>query len=76
MPVSWSNLILIPLIFNLAAISICWICYGLRVPGWRKTTYRERIYRCSICEHVYVDARGVPLSRCPRCGCLNEPVRI
>ncbi len=76
MEVSWAHLIFIPLFFNLLAISACGIYYGLRISAWRKNPYQDRIYRCSICEHVYVDARGVPLARCPRCGCLNEPVKI
>lgn len=36
---------------------------------------RANIYRCEQCNHVYVDARVVPLSRCARCRTLNEAIR-
>ena len=36
---------------------------------------RANIYRCEQCNHVYVDPRVVPLSRCVRCRCLNEAIR-
>jgi rubrerythrin len=36
---------------------------------------RAHIYRCDQCGHVYVDARAVPISRCPSCRTLNEAIR-
>lgn len=62
---------LLPLIFILGL----WFYYRLRESSRLGAPRDERIYRCQICSHVYVDSRDVPLSRCPRCDTLNEPVR-
>jgi hypothetical protein len=69
-----SNLILIPMIFTLDGMFLCWIFYWLSGPAIEKTS-RQNIYRCKVCRHVYVDKRHVPLSRCGRCGCLNESIK-
>ena len=37
---------------------------------------RESIYECSDCGHVYAFARNRPMECCPRCGHLNEAVRM
>ncbi len=37
---------------------------------------RESIYECAHCGHVYAFARNRPMDRCPRCGELNEAVRM
>ena len=34
-----------------------------------------KIYRCGRCNHVYVDTRDVPMSRCPQCDHFNEAIR-
>lgn len=75
MIVAYSNLILIPLVFNLVAVVLCCLYYAFRDKRLSPVYDAKRIYRCGVCEHVYIEARDVPLSRCPRCGCLNEPVR-
>jgi hypothetical protein len=63
------------LLFNLVIVFTCYVYYTL-VRFARGVRERStRIYRCQVCEHVYVDDRDVPLARCPRCGCLNEAVR-
>ena len=73
--VSISNLIFIPLLFSLLILLGCHVYYtAIRLAhGVRER--RSRIYRCQVCEHVYVDDRDLPLARCPRCGCLNDAVR-
>ncbi len=72
---SISNLIFIPLLFTLFILFVCSVYYSVvefaRGVGERRT----RIYRCQVCEHVYVDDRDLPLARCRRCGCLNDAVR-
>ena len=37
---------------------------------------RESIYECTDCGHVYAFARNRPMDRCPRCGHLNDAVRM
>lgn len=69
------NLVLIPLVFNLAILLACWVYYSFVHPSGRVAHTRSRIYRCGVCEHVYVEARDVPLARCPRCGRNNEAIR-
>lgn len=77
MEVSLPALILIPMVFHLVIVGVCWLYYVVRdnTLRVRLTPDRKRIYRCQVCEFVYLDARDVPLARCPRCGCLNEAVK-
>ncbi len=75
MNTSLSGLILIPMIFHLVVISICWLYYLVREGYPHMAPVRSRIYRCQVCEYVYLDTRDVPLARCQRCGCLNEAVK-
>ena len=73
--VSFTNLILVPLVFNLVVLFSCYVYYSATRFARGVRERRTRIYRCQVCEHVYVDDRDVPLARCPRCGCLNDAVR-
>ena len=75
MQLSLPNLVIVPLVFALVGLFGCWVYYAARRNAQRIRTAHARIYRCSVCHHVYVDARDVPLARCPRCGCLNEAVK-
>ncbi|HPG00013.1 MAG TPA: hypothetical protein PLE77_08080 [Kiritimatiellia bacterium] len=68
-------LLLFPLLFTLVALFACGLYYSYRRAEPRVKASRTRIYRCSVCRHVYVDSRDVPLARCTRCGCLNEAVK-
>jgi len=74
--VSLTELMLIPMLFHLLVILVCWLYYLARESAPQLSPSRNRIYRCQVCEHVYLDARDVPLARCPRCGCLNEAVKM
>lgn len=75
MTVTLSQLVLIPMLSYLCAVLACWLYYQFRAQPPRLMAHRNRIYRCQVCQHVYLDARDVPLARCPRCGVLNEAVR-
>lgn len=69
------HLVALPLFFALVLLLAASLYYSAR-QGWHRTrTSRSTIYKCSACAHVYVDARDVPVSRCPRCGRMNEAVR-
>lgn len=72
---SLPNLLLVPFLFALVLLFLTGLYYAARQHAPRLKTSRARIYRCSVCRHVYEEARDVPLARCPRCGCLNEAVR-
>ncbi|MBN1267981.1 MAG: hypothetical protein JXB04_00185 [Kiritimatiellae bacterium] len=74
-PVSFASMVFVPMVASLGAVMACWLYYGLRRGTARRDASGERIYRCTVCRHVYVDDRDVPLARCPRCGCLNEAVK-
>jgi hypothetical protein len=74
MDVTIPNLLLVPLVWTLASIFLGWLYYGIRSTA-RSLSAGSRIYRCRVCEHVYLEERDVPLARCPRCGCLNEAIR-
>lgn len=75
MNVSLTQLVMVPMLFHLLVILFCWLFYLARENGPALVKKRNRIYRCQVCEHVYLDGRDVPLARCPRCGCLNEAVK-
>ena len=76
MNVDITELILIPMLLHLGAVLLCWIIYACRDEPRPARAQRHRIYRCQHCEHVYLDARNVPVARCSRCGKLNEAVRM
>ena len=73
--VSYTNLILVPMAFNLLILLICYVYYSARRAARRVKQQPSRLYRCQQCDHVYVDIRDVPLARCPRCDSLNEALR-
>lgn len=73
--VSQPMLIFVPFLFSLVALFAAAVYYAARRSALRVRKSGSRIYRCAACDHVYVDARDVPLARCPRCACLNEAVK-
>jgi hypothetical protein len=74
-PLPIQDLFLLALVIPILLLAGLWIAYALRSGERPPPRTRARIYRCAVCAHVYVDTRNVPLSRCARCGCLNEAVR-
>ena len=67
-------LLLIPLAIQLAVLSGLAVYYSvIHPPRYRRK--KAHIYRCAVCNYVYLDERNVPLSRCTRCSCLNEAIR-
>ncbi len=76
MSVDLTQLFFWPVLVYLIVILLCWTYYLARENAARLVSKQNRIYRCEICEHVYLDARDVPLARCTRCGNLNEAVRM
>jgi phage FluMu protein Com len=70
--VSLSGLFVIYLLSFLAMILALWIVYEFRRKAGQVEPSEQRIYRCTICTHVYLDDRDEAFSRCPRCGSLND----
>ncbi len=64
------------LIANLALIFAATLYYFMRRFRW---TPRPRaapyVFRCSVCGHVYLDRRNVPMAACGQCGNMNECVK-
>jgi hypothetical protein len=69
------GMLLAPVIFNLVALFGAWLYYSQRSSWPGQPIEQGKIYRCSSCGHVYVGARDVPMSRCPKCGTFNEAVK-
>jgi hypothetical protein len=64
------------LLVHLAVVFAATLFYAVRRVRW---TARRRaapfIFRCSVCGHVYLDRRNVPMSECEKCGNMNESVK-
>ena len=71
----WNWLFLIPVFFFTGAVALLSMLYSWRERWKYRNPYNDHLYRCSVCEHVYVDERETGLARCPRCECLNEHIR-
>ena len=65
----------LPLAVNLLLVFSWWVAYTVRDVARQAPTRPAHIYRCAVCDRVYVDERDVPLARCPTCGCLNEATK-
>jgi hypothetical protein len=74
MELSFSQILLFPMGCKLAIIVVFWGYYRLFKSN-DPSPQNPNIYRCASCEYVYIDERKVPLSRCGRCGKLNEAVK-
>ncbi len=64
------------LVMNLGAVFAVSLYYSVRRARW---TPRQRaapqIFRCTVCGHVYLDRRNVPMAECTKCGNMNESVK-
>lgn len=64
------------LIVNLSMVFAATLYYSVR---WYQRLPRHHtapfIFRCSVCGHVYLDHRNVPMAECQKCGKLNENVK-
>ena len=68
------QLLLLPLAIQLVVLFGIAVYYGV-IHRQRYDRKKANIYRCAVCNYVYLDGRNVPLSRCTRCSCLNEAIR-
>lgn len=74
MNLTHTEYVLIPLAASIGVVALAWLDHMTRTRR-RERRNRGLIYRCSSCGRVYEDARHVPLSSCPGCRTLNEPVQ-
>ena len=55
------------------AITLYYSARGFRrMPRRREAPF---IFRCSVCGHVYLDHRNVPMAECKKCGNMNESIK-
>jgi hypothetical protein len=67
-------LLVLPLAGSLLFLLLTALFYSLR--DRHRRTGHERIFRCGVCRHVYVASRKSKITACPRCGEVNEAVRM
>ena len=76
MPLSLSGWYMVFLVANLSMVFGATLYYSVR---WYRRMPRHRaapfIFRCSVCGHVYMDRRNVPMAECGKCGAMNESVK-
>ena len=58
----------------LAVILGVWVYYSARRRAWLPAPTKKVIYRCSKCQHFYVEAGGN--KPCPQCGHENEQLQF
>ncbi len=73
--VSLSRLLFIYLFVFLAAIFLAWVLYAWAGSRREKSALRYRV-RCVICAFDFEDRTNTTLPQCPRCGSLNERLRL
>ena len=64
------------LVANLSVVFAATLYYAVR--RYRRTPRRHAapyVFRCSVCGHVYMDRRNVPMAECGKCGTMNENVK-
>jgi len=76
MPLTLPDWFVFFLIANLSMVFAATLYYSLR-GHWRMPRHRAApfIFRCSVCGHVYLDHRNVPMAECEKCGNMNENVK-
>jgi hypothetical protein len=74
-PVSLSLLVTVYLLLFLAAIFLLWIFSEWNRRRRESRALRYRL-RCVICAFEFEDRTAELLPRCPRCGSLNERLKL
>lgn len=69
----WLSLFLIA---NLSLVFAAALYYAVRqIRRWPRPRATPNIFRCSVCGHVYLERRDVPMAVCGKCGSMNENVK-
>jgi len=56
----------------LCLLFLIWLVSELKEKRKRYQPPGKKLWRCSICAHVYIADRDESLTKCPRCGNLQE----
>ncbi len=71
-----SEAFVVLLIAHLAVVFAATLYYAIRQYRWVPRRHAAPvIFRCSVCGHVYLDRRNVPMSECGKCGNMNESIK-
>lgn len=73
--VSLSTFFAIPVAIHLGILLIIWLADLWSTLAHERRDTASGLYRCTVCEHVYVDRRALPMVRCARCGSMNNLIR-
>ena len=68
-------LVLIYLALLLASVFGAWLLYGWTRQRQERHAFRH-ILRCTRCGFEYEDKTSASLAQCPRCGGMNERLRL
>ena len=68
-------LVLIYVALLLASVMCAWLYYGWTRHRRERDAFRS-ILRCTRCGFEFQDKSAVPLPTCPRCGAMNERLRL
>ncbi len=64
------------LVAHLSVVFGATLVYDVRRIRWMPRRHATPfIFRCSVCGHVYLDRRNVPMAECDKCGNMNESVK-
>ncbi|MBU1692706.1 MAG: hypothetical protein KJ726_03980 [Verrucomicrobia bacterium] len=74
-PASLFLLLWLPMAVALVLVLGCGAYYARTGQTLARRKRTPNIYRCAVCRRVYVEARDLPLARCPHCSCMNEVVK-
>ena len=70
-----SSAVSLYLLLSVVLLLLAWALMDRTKPD-RLEVKNAFVWQCAICTFTYVDSRHDALSRCPRCGSLNERERI
>ena len=61
---------------NLFLVFLVALYYAVRqFRRWPRPRATPNIFRCTVCGHVYLEHRDVPMAVCEKCGSMNENVK-
>lgn len=72
MEISFSHAIFIYLTVFVLLFLFLWLFAGRKKKKEDFSLLEKRLWRCPVCGGTYVDSKNPEISRCPRCGSLNE----
>ncbi len=71
-PVGVATIFFFYLLIFLSTIFFIWVYFEYKNKGKKYEPPEKKLYRCSICAHLYIEDRDRSVTRCPRCGSLSD----